>query len=204
MSEPNPNHWGVKLKKTGKNEERLAAEQSAKSELDSRQGELQDIAASNVEKQAVFKERQEAIEGDAADHLANNNGLTDQEYLEKINNDKKEELRKEQELIHEFKIKNQQDKPEKPPRPQKSEKPEKPSRLKSSLYMGNTINALGDVGSALGHAATGVLTSAIGGKKNGGKTRKNKKRGTKKVSKKSAKKSSKKVAKKNSKKSAKK
>ena len=45
------NPWGVKLKKTGLNEQRLASEQSSINDLNQRQSELQDVASSNDLKQ---------------------------------------------------------------------------------------------------------------------------------------------------------
>jgi hypothetical protein len=59
------NPWGVKLKKTGLNEQRLASEQSSINDLNQRQSELQDVASSNDLKQNEYKDRQSSLAADA-------------------------------------------------------------------------------------------------------------------------------------------
>ena len=59
------NPWGVKLRKTGLNDQRLASEQSGISSLENRQNELQDISSSNLSKQNMYEERQSSLAADA-------------------------------------------------------------------------------------------------------------------------------------------
>lgn len=59
------NPWGVKLRKTGLNDQRLASEQSSINDLEQRQNELQDVASSNLSKQSMYEDRQASLAADA-------------------------------------------------------------------------------------------------------------------------------------------
>ena len=63
MSDSNP--WGVKLKKTGLNAQRSAAEETAKMTLENKQSELVSNAALNKENENIYKERQGSLAADA-------------------------------------------------------------------------------------------------------------------------------------------
>lgn len=66
------NPWGVKLKKTGLNEQRVAADISSRNELENKQGELADLAAANLEKKETYEDRQEFL---AVDAMAGQQGI---------------------------------------------------------------------------------------------------------------------------------
>jgi len=59
------NPWGVKLKKTGFNDKRLASEQSILNDLEQRQNELQNMALTNASKQNAYEDRQASLVADA-------------------------------------------------------------------------------------------------------------------------------------------
>ena len=59
------NPWGVKLKKTGLNEQRSFQEQSSMNELKQRQSYLQNIALNNSSKLNDYNERQSSLAADA-------------------------------------------------------------------------------------------------------------------------------------------
>lgn len=59
------NPWGVKLKKTGFNDKRLASEQSILNNLEQRQNELQNMALTNASKQNAYEDRQASLVADA-------------------------------------------------------------------------------------------------------------------------------------------
>jgi hypothetical protein len=63
MSDSNP--WGVKLKKTGLNAQRSAAEEAAKMTLENKQSEMSANAALNKENENIYKERQASLAVDA-------------------------------------------------------------------------------------------------------------------------------------------
>ena len=59
------NPWGVTLKKTGLNEERLSSSQSQIDDLNRRQSDLQELSMSNTGKQNIYEERQGSLAADA-------------------------------------------------------------------------------------------------------------------------------------------
>jgi hypothetical protein len=59
------NPWGVKLRKTGLNDQRLANEQSNMNELNERQADLQNMALNNSSKLNDYNERQSSLAADA-------------------------------------------------------------------------------------------------------------------------------------------
>jgi hypothetical protein len=59
------NPWGVKLRKTGLNEQRSQMYNSEISNLEKRQNELQDIASTNMSKQNVYGDRQGSLAASA-------------------------------------------------------------------------------------------------------------------------------------------
>ena len=59
------NPWGVKLKKTGLNDQRLANEQSNINELNQRQSDLKNMALNNSSKLNNYNERQSSLAADA-------------------------------------------------------------------------------------------------------------------------------------------
>jgi hypothetical protein len=65
------NPWGVKLRKTGLNEQRSAFEQSSAADLEKNQMALKDIASENASKIGEYKDRQGSL---AADALAGQQG----------------------------------------------------------------------------------------------------------------------------------
>lgn len=59
------NPWGVTLKKTGLNKQRLDSAQSQINELNQRQDELQQLSSTNTGKQNIYEDRQGSLAADA-------------------------------------------------------------------------------------------------------------------------------------------
>ena len=59
------NPWGIKLKKTGLNEQRLATEQKDVASIESRQTEMARNLATDTEKNAIYSDRQASLAADA-------------------------------------------------------------------------------------------------------------------------------------------
>jgi hypothetical protein len=55
------NPWGVKLKPTGLNEERLSADKSSKLALEERQSSLTGLASENISKMKEYEDRQSEL-----------------------------------------------------------------------------------------------------------------------------------------------
>jgi hypothetical protein len=59
------NPWGVKLKKTGLNEQRSLQEQSDLNNLEDKQSDLQNISSDNTSKKEKYNDRQASLAADA-------------------------------------------------------------------------------------------------------------------------------------------
>jgi hypothetical protein len=59
------NPWGVSLRKTGLNQQRLDSAQSQINSLNKRQSDLQQLSATNMNKQNVYEDRQGSLAADA-------------------------------------------------------------------------------------------------------------------------------------------
>ena len=59
------NPWGVSLRKTGLNQQRLDSAQSQINELNERQGDLQQLSTTNMGKQNIYGDRQASLAADA-------------------------------------------------------------------------------------------------------------------------------------------
>jgi len=59
------NSWGVKLRKTGLNEQRSLQEQSDINDLNQRQSDLQNVSSDNALKVGEYKDRQSSLAADA-------------------------------------------------------------------------------------------------------------------------------------------
>jgi hypothetical protein len=59
------NPWGVTLRKTGLNQQRLDSAQSQINELNERQGDLQQLSTTNMDKQNIYGDRQASLAADA-------------------------------------------------------------------------------------------------------------------------------------------
>lgn len=59
------NPWGVKLKKTGLNEQRSLEEQMRMADLEQSQTSLRDLASENTSKMSDYEERQGSLAADA-------------------------------------------------------------------------------------------------------------------------------------------
>jgi hypothetical protein len=59
------NPWGVTLRKTGLNEQRLSSAQSQIDDLNRRQSDIQDLSMSNMGKQNIYEDRQGSLAADA-------------------------------------------------------------------------------------------------------------------------------------------
>ena len=59
------NPWGVTLRKTGLNQQRLDSAQSQINELNERQGDLQQLSTTNMDKQNIYGDRQPSLAADA-------------------------------------------------------------------------------------------------------------------------------------------
>jgi hypothetical protein len=59
------NPWGVTLKKTGLNQQRLSSSQSQIDELNERQNDLQQLSSSNYGKQNLYDDRQSSLAANA-------------------------------------------------------------------------------------------------------------------------------------------
>lgn len=59
------NSWGVTLRKTGLNQQRLDSAQSQINELNERQGDLQQLSTTNMGKQNNYGDRQASLSADA-------------------------------------------------------------------------------------------------------------------------------------------
>lgn len=59
------NPWGVSLRKTGLNQQRLDSAQSQINSLNERQSDLQQLSATNMNKQNMYEDRQGSLAADA-------------------------------------------------------------------------------------------------------------------------------------------
>lgn len=59
------NPWGVSLKKTGLNQQRLSQEESSRANLEENQANLKQLASENTSKMGDYDERQASLAADA-------------------------------------------------------------------------------------------------------------------------------------------